>query len=75
VQEIRCPACLVLGYPNSRLSFVVHGEIVVSDNQIIEIQFHCHRCKSDVQWGLGTNEFKIIKLGERNHKPQKASFE
>lgn len=70
--EIRCPACIPLGFSAARLILTVYGEMIASD---VWIQFHCHRCKSDVKWGYGTQEFIVIKEGIKNHKPMKASFE
>lgn len=72
--EIRCPACLDLGYPTARHIFMVLGDMVAPASAVL-IQFHCKRCKSDVQWSYGSDQFQIVKTGERNHHQQKASFE
>ena len=72
--EIRCPACIPLGYPISRLVFIVYGEMVAFETPV-QIEFHCRRCRSVVKWSYGTTDFEIVEPGERNHKRQKVAFE
>ena len=72
--EIRCPACVPLGYEKPRFIFSVHGVMVLAGEPVY-IQFHCKRCRSDVQWVYGTELFETVKPGEPNHKRQRVAFE
>ena len=61
--EVRCPACIPLGYDNSRLLLKVSGEMKASEARI---QIRCHRCKSLIEWRYGLPKLDIIKQGNKN---------
>lgn len=71
--EIRCPACVGLGWNTSRLLLKIHGKVL--PNAGVVLQLKCHRCKSLVEWTLGTPVLVPVILGERNHRKQIAAFE
>lgn len=71
--EIRCPACVYLGWESSRLLLKIEGKTVPMSNVSIEIK--CQRCKSMVVWKFGTPILYASQMGERNHKRQKLAFE
>lgn len=71
--EIRCPACIGLGWGSSRLLLKVNGKIPPLPG--IVLQFKCHRCKSVVEWRLGTPVLVATVPGVKNHKRQQAAFE
>lgn len=70
--EIRCPACVPCGWADSRLLFKIEGEIPRSE---AKLQTRCHRCKSIVEWQIGTPRLVIMARGEQNRKPMRAVFE
>lgn len=71
--EIRCPACVELGWYSSRLLLKVRGKVKPAANVIIQIK--CIRCKSVVEWTLGTPFMFVIEQGPKNHKRQTCAFE
>lgn len=71
--EIRCPACMSLGWTSSRLLLKVRGH--VPPNAGVIIQMKCHRCKSTIEWVLGTPVLIPVVMGMKNYKRQTASFE
>ena len=72
--EIRCPACVELGYAVPRFFFRIDGMMTVPETPVLFL-VHCKVCKSYVQWRYGTNEFEIVKTGVQNHKQEKVRFE
>ena len=71
--EIRCPACVELGWRSSRLLLKIKGRVPELLGVIIEMK--CHRCKSLVAWHLGTPILLAVELGPKNRKRQTAAFE
>ena len=71
--EIRCPACVPLGWGNSRLLLKVNGKIPPLAGVVIQIK--CHRCKSMIEWHLGTPILVAVQMGMKNHKQSHAAFE
>ena len=71
--EVRCPACVKLGWYSARLLFRVYGNPVTSDTA--KLQIVCHRCKSMISWTIGQPELEIIKHGQKNERRQVAAFE
>ena len=71
--EIRCPACVELGWRSSRLLLKVQGRIPELVGVTIELK--CHRCKSLISWRLGTPVLIPITMGVKNHKQQTVAFE
>ena len=71
--EIRCPACVPLGWHSSRLLLKVQGKIPPMLGVAIEMK--CHRCKSLVSWRLGTPILIPVIMGEKNRKRQTVAFE
>lgn len=71
--EIRCPACVGLGWRSSRLLLKVQGRIPELVGVTIELK--CHRCKSLISWRLGTPILTPVTEGVRNHKKQTVAFE
>jgi hypothetical protein len=63
--EIRCPACVPLGWDASKLLFKVYGPMTPSG---ATVQIRCHRCKSLIEWNYGTPKFRAVEHGQRNHK-------
>jgi len=74
-EEIRCPACVELGYTYVQplILFKVLGEL--PDGEPFYIQTKCWHCKSLVSYELKTKEFTIDKVGVKNHRRQTAAFE
>jgi phage FluMu protein Com len=70
--EIRCIACVSLGWYSSHLLLRVNGVLERSD---IRLQLKCPRCKSLIEWTFGKPEFSIVAAGVRNHRRQTAAFE
>jgi hypothetical protein len=70
--EVRCPACVPLGWDTSRLLFKVYGVISAGG---ATIQTRCHRCKSLISWRIGTPELRAIERGPQNEKRRKVAFE
>ena len=70
--EIRCPACVPLGWMHSRLLFKVTGKVSPTG---AKMQVHCHRCKSIVSWTCGLPVLEIVAYGVKNHKKQTAVME
>jgi hypothetical protein len=70
--EVRCPACVPLGWDTSRLLFKVYGIIAAGG---ATIQTRCHRCKSLISWRIGTPELRVIERGPQNEKRRKVAFE
>lgn len=72
--EIRCIACVPLGWYSSHLLLRLHsiGKVEARD---LKLQMKCPRCKSLIEWKLGTPEFLVIVEGIRNHKRQVTIFE
>jgi DNA-directed RNA polymerase subunit RPC12/RpoP len=70
--EIRCPACVPLGWPSSRLLFKVNGVMSYSGARV---EIVCHRCKSLVSWVIGVPVLHVIKYGQKNDRHQTAAFE
>lgn len=70
--EIRCPACVPLGWQSSRLLLKAYGPMKPSG---VFIQIRCHRCKSLVQWEYGMPLLRVVQSGPINHKRQRAVFE
>lgn len=71
--EIRCPACVPLGWQSSRLLLKIHGKVLPSAN--VTIQVKCHRCKSVVEWILGTPVLTVTNWGVKNNKKSSTAFE
>lgn len=67
--EIRCPACVPLGWDSSRLLFKVHGVVAVCDARL---QLVCHRCKSLVEWRIGLPILTVIEKGQRRRSARVA---
>lgn len=70
--EIRCPACVPLGWERPRLLLTVFG---VMESSTVKVQCHCPRCKSLVKWTYGTAELEIVKHGPIEKSRQKAIYE
>jgi phage FluMu protein Com len=70
--DIRCPACVKLGWDSSRLLLRARGVIAPSD-AILEMK--CPRCKSVIEWTLGKPILRTSKYGQKNDRPSKAVFE
>lgn len=70
--EVRCPACVSLGWYSPRLLFRVIGKLEPTE---AHLQIKCWICKSVVDWKVGTPELAIVELGRKNHKKQTAAFE
>jgi DNA-directed RNA polymerase subunit RPC12/RpoP len=71
--EIRCPACIGLGWNSSRLLLKVYGH--VKPDPKVKYQFKCHRCKSIIEWVQGLPVLVPVTLGVRNHHASHAAFE
>ena len=71
--EIRCPACVLLGWNSSRLLLKVYGHMPEVTG--VDIQMKCHRCKSIVSWRLGTPILVPVALGAKNNKRQEIPYE
>ena len=71
--ELRCPACVQLGWHSSRLLLKLKGDIPPILGVTIEMK--CHRCKSLIVWHLGTPVLVPVALGAKNNKRQKVAFE
>lgn len=70
--EIRCPACVMLGWEASRMLYKVYGKLPETD---AKLQIKCHRCKSVVEWTIGKPILIPIVLGPKVRKRQTAAFE
>ena len=70
--ELRCPACVPLGWYSPRLLLRVIGKI---EPQEAQLQVKCWICKSVIGWKIGTTDIQIIERGRKNHKKQTAAFE
>ena len=70
--ELRCIACVPLGWESSRLLLRIEGFIPQSEAQI---EVKCHRCKSVVSWQIGTLNIGVKSYGQKNHKRATAAFE
>lgn len=70
--DVRCPACVSLGWDASRLLFKVYGAMVPSG---ATLQIRCHRCHSLVAWEIGTPILRAVQLGPKNGKRRKVAFE
>ena len=71
--EIRCPACVQLGWQSSRLLLKVRGH--VPELVGVEVEMKCHRCKSVVSWRVGTPILLPIELGPKNRRMSRVAFE
>ena len=69
--EVRCPACVPLGWPAPRLLFRVTG--VSIPGGVLETK--CHRCGSLVAWDIGRPVLRVVEYGQKNNKKQVAVFE
>lgn len=69
--EVRCPACVPLGWDSSRLLFKAYGVLVPSDARV---QLVCHRCKSLVEWRIGLPILNVIEKGQRR-RTARVAFE
>ena len=64
--EIRCPACVPLGWYSPRLLLRVVGKMEPHEAQV---QIKCWICKSVIGWTIGTPKLEIIEHGkERRNK-------
>ena len=70
--ELRCIACVPLGWESSRLLLRVEGYIPPTEAQI---ELKCHRCKSVVSWQIGTMNIRVKSHGQKNHRRMTAVFE
>jgi phage FluMu protein Com len=70
--EVRCIACVPLGWYSSHLLLRIEGPMHANG---VKLQMKCPRCKSLVEWVFGKPEFRIIIEGNRNHRRQTAAFE
>jgi hypothetical protein len=70
--EVRCCACVSLGWESSRLLFKVYGAMEATG---ATIQVRCHRCKSLIAWHIGTPELRAVEHGPKNNKRRKVAFE
>lgn len=72
--EVRCIACVPLGWYSSHLLLRMHtiGKVEPLN---VKLQLKCPRCKSLVEWKLGTPEFAVIAEGVKNQKRQTVAFE
>lgn len=70
--EIRCFACVPLGWYSSHLLLRVSGIIEAQD---VKLEMKCPRCKSVILWTYGKPEFMILKDGIRNQRRQTTAFE
>lgn len=66
--EVRCPACVKLGWPSARMLFKVHGTITQHGGA--EVQIKCPRCSSIIGWVFGLPILRIIETGQKNDKKQ-----
>jgi phage FluMu protein Com len=71
--EVRCIACVPLGWYSSHLLLRLQGVIPPCERVTIELK--CPRCKSIILWTLGKPEFVVKVEGVRNHKRQLVAFE
>lgn len=60
--EIRCPACVGLGWYSSHLLLKVTGNLVPLP---VSLEMKCPRCKSKISWHYGTPEFSIVSTGKK----------
>jgi phage FluMu protein Com len=70
--EVRCIACVPLGWYSSHLLLRITGMMEANG---AKLQMKCPRCKSLVQWTFGKPEFIVLIEGVRNHRRQTAVFE
>jgi hypothetical protein len=70
--ELRCPACVGLGFYSSRLLFQIEGDVPETE---AKIKIKCWMCHSVISWQIGTVNIQVIEHGRRNHKRQTAAFE
>ena len=71
--EIRCPACVELGYPNSKLLYTIEGKTFPMPGAVERIK--CSRCKSMIGWHIGTPMLFVIEEGAKLRKKQKIVYE
>lgn len=67
--DIRCPACVPLGWPAPRLLLQIRDADIKT-----AVRVKCHRCKSVVEYISGTTA-RIITEGERNPRRKGGAFE
>ncbi len=70
--EVRCIACVPLGFYSSHLLLRVEGAMSANG---VKLQMKCPRCKSLVEWEFGKPSFVVLIEGVRNHRRQIAAFE
>lgn len=70
--ELRCPACVPLGFYSPRLLFRVVGKV---EAQAANLEIKCWMCHSVISWRVGTPVIEIKEHGRKNHKRQTAAFE
>ena len=70
--EVRCPACVKLGWYASHLLLRMRGRIPFND-ALLELK--CTRCKSLIGWELGKPVLIILAQGVVNRKKQTTTFE
>lgn len=63
--EIRCPACVSLGWYSSHLLLRIIGKPSPAP---VHIEIKCPRCKSLISWVYGTPEFGVMRTGRRNRE-------
>lgn len=71
--EVRCPACVQLGWDSSRLLWKIYGHMVPMPGVVLQLK--CHRCKSVINWHMGTPILVAHVLGIRNHRKARCAFE
>jgi hypothetical protein len=71
--EVRCIACVHLGWYSSHLLLRLSGKIPKDEHITIELK--CPRCKSVILWTLGRPEFVVKVEGVKNHRRQVVVFE
>jgi len=70
--EVRCIACVPLGWYSSHLLLRITGAMKADG---VRLQMKCPRCKSVVEWEFGKPHFTIIKKGLCNPPKRTAVFE
>ena len=71
--ELRCPACVQLGWQSSRLLLKVSGKMTPMLG--VEVEMKCHRCKSVISWHFGTPILLATEFGPKNRRMSRVAFE
>jgi phage FluMu protein Com len=61
--ELRCPACVQLGWGASRLLLKISGKLPPTTGA--KLQVKCQRCKSLISWMVGTPILYVEQYGAK----------